>query len=186
MICNMKKFVLSFISGALTVVLVGFGCVFVVKENIQNIKIDGNISVNVTVKKKDVFEGSDDEPIVTEDYEALFMKCSGASLETVGKIKNNPEDYILVSYYLELQNDGEQEFVFVDIGRPVDDGVWSHIGADSCYWSMEPHKTYGIHVCFVAENTEENKTKDFTFPVILQYVYDNSLFEKHVEFSVIP
>lgn len=182
----MKKFVLSFISGALTIVLVGFVCVFVSKEDIQNIKIDGNISLNVTVKKKDVFEGSADEPIVTEDYEALFIECSGASFDTVEKIKNNPEDYILVSYYLELQNNGDVEFVFVDVGRPVDNGVWSHIGADCCYWSVEPHNTYGIHVCFVAENTEENKTKDFTFPVKLQYVYDNGLFEKNIEFCVIP
>lgn len=182
----MKKTILSFISSALSVLLIISVTIIVVMINDNNIKIDGNISVNVTVKEKEVFEGSADEPVLTEDYEALFIECSGASLETVERIKNNPEDYILVSYYLELQNDGDVGFVFVDIGRPIDDGVWSHIGADSCYWSVEPHNTYGIHVCFVAENTEENKTKDFTFPVKLQYVYDNGLFEKHIEFSVIP
>lgn len=182
----MKKSVLTFISGALTVVLVGFVCAFVAKEDIQNIKIDGNISVNVTVKKKEVFEGSVNEPIITEDYEALFLKCSGVSPEFLEKIKNNPEDYILVSYYLELQNDGEVPFVFVDVGRPIDNGVWSHVGADCCYWNVEPHKSYGVHVCFVAENIDENKTKDFHFPLKFQYVYGKGLFEKHIEFSMIP
>lgn len=153
----------------------------------NDIKVNGNIHVDVSVLKKKTYQGTNDDPVLDEEYIGIFMEASGVDYLTCCEmIEAPPEDYLLIEYHIKVQNKSDIQLEFINVGRPLDEGVWLFYGKDGKPITINPGENVNCVIWFIAKNTKENKTKDFTFPVKLQYVYDNGLFEKNIEFCVIP
>lgn len=144
------------------------------------------ISVSATVEEIEISEGSADDPIISDDEQEIsnFMRISGLSKEETMDIVNNPEKYLYIVYWVNIENKGDTKFLIKsppnDVLEKNDAWVLSEVDG---YQEILPNTTAKTNVFLVAKNTAENKKFNSSVPLTVEY--SEKIIFKEIHNSII-
>lgn len=130
------------------------------------------ISLKASVIEISIEQGSVDEPIFGDseaDFDN-FVKVSNMTYNEAIDVKENPEDYLFITYTIKMENEGEVELVLKDLGQLENKDIWVLNELDG-YFPIPPQDTDIVNVCLVGKNCEENINSRFNIPLVFDISY---------------
>ena len=132
-----------------------------------------NISLKATVIETTIEPGSVNEPIFGDskaDFEN-FVMVSNMNYYDAIDVKENPEDYLFITYTIRMENVGEVKLVLKDLGQIESENVWLLNDLDG-HLPILQQDTATVNVCLVGKNCEENINSSFNIPLVFDISYE--------------
>lgn len=149
-------------------------------------EVEHNLFVSATVEEIEISEGSADDPIISDDEQEIsnFMRISGLSKEETVDIVNNPEEYLYIVYWVNIENKGDTELLLKAPSNNMFDkkDAWLLNQIDG-YKEILPNKAVKTAAFLVAKNTAENKNFSASLPMTVEY--NEKIVFKKVRNSII-